>query len=271
MSLTKKALQARHSVVADLRNFAQVLTKFGLDASSIFSSLKSLTNEQYIPTKKVRSKVDSEKWIDVQDNTLWEYQVKDMQIYLRDLSKIRHLKPEKIEYLNVSLTVICKASCIEWLKEESQLNPFEESSVKVKIYGDKEGSNFQTGFHFDLCRIQELTSEEIHPSYHVQFSPDSNSNDEFNHGNIILIDTPRIVHPPLDLILGFDYILSNFAPQVHKQLLEDGTYNNLVRTYQKKIWFPYFKRILGFWDSREEKLKDDLWHPQNLLPHLRDR
>jgi hypothetical protein len=274
MNLPPISKKVRLNIAADLNLFARVLAKHGFDNSSIFKGVKKLNDETFIPTKKVKRKDNkgNSVWIDERDATIWEYEISDMQISISNLTSLRHLKPNKIENLTISLSVLCKAHCNTWQKDTFDSNPFVEASMNVLIYGYKERLYFQSGFHFDLCKPNELSSEFIHPSYHLQYSPDVDSiENEFEHGSIILMDSPRIVHPPLDFILGFDYILANFAPQQHQILLKDGDYNILINKYQEKIWRPYYKRLSDFWDSREEKQEDDLWHPQNLLPHLRNR
>ena len=273
MTLTKVSKKIRDEIASDLKLFAEVLRrkKFNVSAvNRINEGAKLLSNYDYIPEIHIKNKQN--EWILQRNTAVWEYQITDLEIDLSDVDNFRHMKPNKIEALTVSLTVICKAHCEGWQKQESDVNPFIEASVKAQVFGYKDDKCFQTGFHFDLCKPSELSSDFSHPSYHLQYSPEANSDeDEFNHGNILLMETPRIIHPPLDFILGFDYILSNFAPHRHQALLEDNTYNSLVHKYQDKIWKPYYRRLSSFWDTREEKTHDDLWHPQNLLPHLRDR
>ena len=268
MALPKISKSVRLNVASDLTKFATVLSRYGFDTTRIYEGINTLKNESYIPSIKVKNKYNS--WEDKRDESVWEYEIPNMVIVLNDIKEFKHLKPDGFKSLALSLSVLCKASCNDWGRDER--NPFIEASVTIKISGSKEASSFQSGFHFDLSKPSEFLSQDIHPSYHLQYSPNISKIKEFNHGNIILTDIPRAVHPPLDFILGFDYILSNFAPKRHEKLLEDRTYTNLVREYQRKIWMPYYKRISNFWETpREEKEQDDLWHPQNLLPHLIDR
>ena len=54
-----------------------------------------------------------------------------------------------------------------------------------------------------------------------------------NLGDLMILDSPRISYHPMDLILGVDFLLSNFLPENWNNLTSTvDEYNTLVEKYQ---------------------------------------
>lgn len=89
------------------------------------------------------------------------------------------------------------------------------------------------------------TPEFIHPVYHLQYGGDKLTNDEdFNTGDVLFCDAPRILHPPMDIILAIDFILANYYSfhvcEEYKQLLKDNHYQRIIKNAKDRFWKPYF-------------------------------
>lgn len=71
-----------------------------------------------------------------------------------------------------------------------------------------------------------------------------------NYGDLLILDAPRLMHPPLDLFLAVDFLLTNFIEsRTWKNLRADTTYQAIVIDSQKDWWKGYFKQISEYWDN----------------------
>lgn len=104
----------------------------------------------------------------------------------------------------------------------------------IRNYGDKDGRG--KGF--------------IHPEYHFNMGGFvlTKSND-FDFGNVLLINAPRITHPPLDIILSIDFVLKNFYGIRVKNLTESNPYKKIVSISKQRLWRPYFICIAHLWEG----------------------
>lgn len=261
----KKLIQpvknVKDAISTDLIDFAKILENIPIEG-------------EFIETFPIHN---AAKNIVINSENCWEYSIKGLKIPLPTPKKyiLRHLKPDiKPGWILISTTL--KGDCQYWSSkpEMAKDNPFKEAYFSVQIVGTFKGNDYQTGFHLDLCKLTELASQEIHPSYHIQFAPNMGSkiddyDDSLQMGHILTCDVPRFVHLPLDFILGFDYVLASYMPTIRHHLLKDRIYSNLLRKYQNIIWKPYFEQICTLWKpDRSFVSKDPLWQPNQLLPYL---
>lgn len=82
-----------------------------------------------------------------------------------------------------------------------------------------------------------------HPSYHFQFGGDFIQNCE--KGDLGILANPRIPHPPMDVFLGFNFIINNFYNRKDydfvNRILQDYDYQIIIKRAQERLWIPYFK------------------------------
>jgi hypothetical protein len=82
-------------------------------------------------------------------------------------------------------------------------------------------------------------------SYHLQYGGDKLTNDEdFCTGNVLFSDAPRVMHPPMDIVLAIDFVLANYysfhlCDDYHRLLMDEG-YQKIVNNAKKRFWKPYF-------------------------------
>jgi hypothetical protein len=89
-----------------------------------------------------------------------------------------------------------------------------------------------------------------------------------NLGNVLLLDPPRLLHPPLDAILAVDFVLSNFMGAKWKQLRADEHYETMITHAQELFWKPYVKSLFAAgWGSAKERKERKLFFKQ-LWPNL---
>ncbi len=68
----------------------------------------------------------------------------------------------------------------------------------------------------------------------------------FSYGSLLLLESPRLDHKPLDGILAVNFVLANFLGLAWQGLLnsEDGRYAELVREAEKRCHLAYCKVAL---------------------------
>jgi hypothetical protein len=150
-------------------------------------------------------------------------------------------------------------------------DPLVSLGLNIFIIGDYEGENdvktASSSWHLDKHGFNEET-EFMHPIYHLSFG-----GIEFEEGldakneAILLIDSPRIPHPPMDAILGIDFVITNFLGNSLSAVRDDGYYANILSDMQKKLWKPYFDSLHGFWQENAHAL---IWQPSLIIPQLRN-
>lgn len=67
-------------------------------------------------------------------------------------------------------------------------------------------------------------------------------------GHMLLLLSPRIPYPPMDLILGIDFVLRNFFKKSQIQgILENSQYQRAVKNSQYRLWRPYMLSLAHYW------------------------
>lgn len=114
----------------------------------------------------------------------------------------------------------------------------------------------------------DAQGREIHPLYHLHFGgrvmTTMIDKDEADFGDLLLLEPPRLAHPPLDAILALDLLLTNFYPSDRKDLGNDDQYVRLVRTAQERYWRPYAHLCSSAWSTPVAAQ----WKPIQVWPHL---
>lgn len=192
------------------------------------------------------------------DSGTWGYEIDDFEL---DLPNPRHIAPNAVDKLKLTLSIKVIANYADW---DNLNDPLRELSFRVRIkgLGDKA---YYSGFHID--RHETLGDEgEIHPIYHLQYIVNPDEEEDFAYGNVLSIDTPRIMHYPMEFVLGIGYLTSNFFPIAYQSLLDDGLYVNLYRGYQERFWKPYSHTLAKYWKPYSEA--NITWNPMALCPFL---
>lgn len=194
------------------------------------------------------------------DPNFWGYEIEDLKI---PVHSTRHLKPKEVNNQNLELLLSMKmiANYNEW---EKLVDPIIELNFKIVIRGLSEKGTHYFCFHIDKHDSSSAT-DEPHPTYHLQFASDPYKEATFDYGSTLALDTPRIIHHPVELILGVGFLASNFCPTAFEKMMDDGYFLSVYKTYQKSILRPYFHTISSHWDFDISKLN---WAKQNLCPTI---
>ena len=191
----------------------------------------------------------------------WGYTISDIKFRV-DQSTLKHISPTGFTNVEVIINLDVESKINEWGKLN---DPFRSLSFRSLIKGtnSKTGKVHYLGFHVD--RYDGSETKEIHPLYHLQYVQNSKikSKEEFDHGETLQLDVPRMMHVPVELILGVSIILSNFSPSIYSKLIKERQFVNLCKKYQERIWRPYFNSLENFWIKNPTE-----WDPKLICPYL---
>lgn len=194
------------------------------------------------------------------DTDYWGYSIEDFKI---PIDTTKHLKPKNVS--NDSVELILNMGVIADFKKWNTLaDPLIELNFNVTIRGlSADGEHFFC-FHIDK-HDPSVQTNEPHPTYHLQYSANPYDDDCFNYGSTFHLDTPRIIHYPLEFILGVGFLTSNFCPDAFELLMDDGYFQGLYCKYQQSILKPYFHSISNLWKSDGSSI---VWDSRQICPSL---
>ncbi|MCT4326391.1 hypothetical protein HZP16_09815 [Elizabethkingia anophelis] len=206
------------------------------------------------------------KSIDYKENLpehLWGYSLKELKFSVEP-STLKHVRPTGFSNLEVIIDIDVVSKNSEW---KNLNDPFEILNFRTLLKGINKITNktHYLGFHID--RHNGATTNEIHPLYHIQYLQNSKvkPKDEFDHGDSLQLDIPRMMQLPMELMLGVSVIMSNFAPELYEKLLKDRQFVNLTKEYQERVWRPYFNSLESYWLS---PMNSRVWDPKLNCPYL---
>jgi hypothetical protein len=72
---------------------------------------------------------------------------------------------------------------------------------------------------------------------------------KFDYGNFLLLESPRFMHPPLDIILSIDFIIHNFySEKKRSDLVNERTYKKAISNAKRYFWRPYALALVSHCD-----------------------
>ena len=131
--------------------------------------------------------------------------------------------------------------------KDKDKNPWKTLSFKAELLIlTLQGKLYSKCFHVDQIDSEETKSQEIHPVSHLHF----NFNNIDSTEDSISCDVPRLVHYPIDIVLGISIALQSYAPDLYKHLKNDNYYISLCHDRQKRILKPYFENFVSAIDRK---------------------
>lgn len=104
--------------------------------------------------------------------------------------------------------------------------------------------------------------EFAHPRYHWQYGgKEVWGNDKAFFGSHLLLESPRLPHPPLDVVLAVDFVFAHYYGEQWRKLRKDTEYQRIVKEAQEMYWRPYFATIYANWNRAQLSGK-----PIDLMP-----
>lgn len=129
-------------------------------------------------------------------------------------------------------------------------------------------------WHFDthVDAQDSVPPNEAHPMFHLHFGGHRMADRRILKpecwGQMLEMRGPRFVHPPMDLVLALDFVLSNATgDRWKKEFCENKEYRSIVCHAQHRFWKPYKRTLLAFYD--EQRIKQETHPARKLWPSLR--
>jgi hypothetical protein len=144
-----------------------------------------------------------------------------------------------------SLEILLNVQITEMLLDENKIdNPVRAYNFSVEIMRKHEGQTVHSSWHLDFDNAPD--SEYLHPSFHLTYGGKTMKSTEL--GNVLLLPAPRISYPPMDAILGIDFVLSNFVKkEKYNKIKSNNQYKAAVKRSQQRLWRPYMLSMANHW------------------------
>jgi hypothetical protein len=175
----------------------------------------------------------------------WGYDIANLAF---QLSPPRRSLPSKTKDFRAELSVSLVARFDADVDDQ-----FTHLEINLEKYAYNSGGvELKAAWHFDRHLINTKKdhphlTDDIHPLYHFQFGGTRMSNLADRLGDTLLVDPPRLMHPPMDGLLAIDFVLANYDGITWKSLRDDPAYANLMAPQFERIWKPYFDAMAGSW------------------------
>lgn len=242
-------------MASDLENLAELLNSEGINTSKL-----------YIVSGQLRQ------------NHTFKYNIDPFKIEINNNEKfpkkLSHQKSATDLELYFDMKIDCDCGGFVTNKD-----PFREFSFNIIVKGKNKhnsSSKLLYAIHLDRHNLEEEkegnTPHQAHPVYHFQFGGNRLNEDEhamptnLDHGQALFLDAPRIMHHPMELILGIDFILSNFFPAIWNKIKNITTYRKILKKYQKDFILPYFKSVVEHFEGSSNP-----WASKDIYPQLISR
>lgn len=216
----EKDLWKNQSYIKDLEMLMILITRYNIDGS-------------FKPIQDVIDVLRNKDFID--------YEFSNIEFYIN--GNMTGTLPED-ENLNYCV--------VKFDNKVATTNPFKKNidslhiytlDIKIELYKSKRNRSEPrySSWHLDKERRPE-NCRYTHPYYHFQFG---GKKLEYLEPSLGLLSSPRIPHPPMDIILAFHFIINNFynnkSFKFVKEILADYDYMKILKNSQLRIWDQYFK------------------------------
>lgn len=176
--------------------------------------------------------------IETNDKDLIDYRLNNFSIYLK--GSIAGAKPSNLHFCKIELEN--RFALKDDLSDTTDPLFVYSLDLKISLYKSEQNQSkeYCCTWHLDK-EEKELDFSYIHPYYHIQFAGKKH---EYLDPDMAILSSPRIPHPPMDVILAFHFIINNFIDRkVHDYVDEinnNPTYIRILNNSRKRLWEPYF-------------------------------
>ncbi len=168
------------------------------------------------------------------------YSVAPLQILLPE--SLSHTIPNDVN----AMTLLLSLRNIKIINSKNKIiNPIDRlESFNIVIQGENdEGGEFISAWHLDK-REESNSYNFSEPIFHFTFGgykmENKHKDSNWDYGQLLLMRTPRIMHPPLDIILGIDFVLNQYVSKEYSTLfISNKRYIDIVSQIKDLIWKPY--------------------------------
>ena len=160
--------------------------------------------------------------------------LRSMRISLPEVPS--HTKPDNIGSIDLYLEVE-----VDYLTNNTA-NPV---PITIKSFNVilKSDSGQMISWHLDSDSAGN-SNKYLHPYFHITFGgrimENAIENRTHDFGQTLVMRNPRFMHPPMDIILGIDFILNHYVSRDYAQyFLGDKEYQDIIKKMQDCLWKPY--------------------------------
>lgn len=171
--------------------------------------------------------------------------------------------------------------CIDIREQTAGLihDPLDDLKFNIELFGYllntecPDGMKLHSSWHLDrhIFEKSEEESKYSHPHYHFTFGGDKMKAQigTYDYGQTLILPTPRIAYPPMDAILGIDFIIQNYYTKSKvRNILSDSEYIRIISSAQERLWKPYYMSIFSKWNCGVSTNIDSDFTYNKLLPLL---
>lgn len=179
----------------------------------------------------------------------WGYSLDRLLFRIRDA---KNPVPAKAYDITLAFSINLTGHCREDGEIRDPLHTLEFNLVLTGKHDEGESTNtVMCSWHLDRDLPPGFggAHEFIHPCYHFQHGGRHTWGSGLNFGAALILESPRFAHPPMDAILGIDFILTNFIKSSDLNFRYDSEYRNLLKTSQMLLWRPYVQSLLFAWKT----------------------
>lgn len=222
-------IPSANDMASAIRQLIQILQTNNLIESSSVSSVSNVMTQ----LKRIGDKRSWNYSIDASSPIIFKAVLHD---------KIgKHIKPKIYMDVEVDEKLIDK-----------KIPPFSKLTSVLEVITD---SNILQRFHIDLSSKKIDKTYQKAPLFHLQaggHSPLGDRNAEFK------LSEPRLLHPPMDVVLLSEVIVANFYPNEWKRIKSQPGWSGIICDSQKLCYSFYFEVAKKCLDS-SSSLLCSLW------------
>jgi hypothetical protein len=214
------------NIVSDLKELIRLLKKYKFEA------------ENYIELYRLNNIIGQS------NNVFYKYDTDD--VVFNVTTSGMDVNPV-VKKISVSLNVCYTLN--QQLSDKNDIFQDYNFNLHIKGYPSVHDSpeDFSNFFCWHLDKEPNTNGNLTHPYYH--FHAGGNHLHGKNIGELLMISSPRIPHPPMDILLSIHFVINNFFNtkdfKEQKEILKDDDYILIMERAQKRVLEPYFSTISG--------------------------
>lgn len=205
------------------------------------------------------------------DEAPWSYKLGQLDFLIDEVGSTIPNDATDLK-LRFSMSIKSNISEVESIKD-----PLDSLNFDIEIFGayinnqSTDIVNLYCSWHLDrhISKAGDGQNKYSHPLYHFTFGGNKMEEQKLDYGSALIIPSPRIAYPPMDAVLGVDFILQNyFSKNKIKTLLQKPEYIEIIKKSQERLWQPYFTSISSKWGAVSGNSFHKEFTYKNLWPFL---
>ena len=209
----------------------QICTKIDYLYEALCASIPSINAESLFRSKNI---INESPFVNQNERINCSIEDVIIKVPSTEIKHLSRLDGENIDQVELRISLNGCINANAWKDEDK--NPWETLTLRTKLIVLTMTDLYSKNYHVDLIESKENVYQEIHPLSHIHFQ-DTRENCAKN----VEIDVPRLVHFPLDMVLGLSIALRNYMPEAYEKLKNNSIYLGLCYESQKRLLVPYFE------------------------------